>query len=88
MTITGVFMMNRVRTPFFTRNPYLFSDMTWGLMYVLHGLAGVGLIALIMIHVYFALRPEKLDITKSMVFGSIAARALSGAPRSRALGRH
>jgi len=40
--------------------------MTWGLMYVLHGLAGVGLIALIMVHVYFAIRPEKLDITKSI----------------------
>jgi cytochrome b subunit of formate dehydrogenase len=43
--------------------------MTWGLMYVLHGLAGVGLIALIMMHVYFGLRPEKLAITKSMIFG-------------------
>jgi cytochrome b subunit of formate dehydrogenase len=71
VTLTGVFMMKRVRTPFFTRNPYLFSDMTWGLMYVLHGLAGVGLIALIMVHIYFALRPEKFVITKSMVFGSV-----------------
>jgi cytochrome b subunit of formate dehydrogenase len=71
-TVTGVFMMFRVRTPFFTRNPYLFGDMTWGMMYVLHGLAGVGLIALIMIHVYFAVRPEKLDITKSMIFGSMS----------------
>jgi cytochrome b subunit of formate dehydrogenase len=68
---TGVFMMSRVRTIFFPRNPYLFSDMTWGLMYVLHGLAGVGLIALVMIHVYFAVRPEKRDITKSMIFGTM-----------------
>jgi cytochrome b subunit of formate dehydrogenase len=68
---TGVFMMSRVRTIFFPRNPYLFSDMTWGQMYVLHGLAGVGLIALVMVHVYFAVRPEKLDITKSMIFGSM-----------------
>ncbi|HWE50427.1 MAG TPA: cytochrome b/b6 domain-containing protein [Bryobacteraceae bacterium] len=68
---TGVFMMSRVHTIFFPRNPYLFSDMTWGLMYVLHGLAGVGLIALVMVHVYFAVRPEKLDITKSMIFGSM-----------------
>src|ERR1035441_1554366 len=67
--ITGVFMMFRVRTIFFPRNPYLFSDMTWGMMYVLHGLAGVGLIALIMVHVYFGLRPEKRPITKSMIFG-------------------
>jgi len=36
---------------------------------VLHGLAGVGLIALIMMHVYFGLRPEKREITKSMIFG-------------------
>jgi cytochrome b subunit of formate dehydrogenase len=68
---TGIFMMFRVKTIFFPRDPYLFSDMTWGLMYVLHGLAGVGLIALVMIHVYFALRPEKLAITQSMIFGSM-----------------
>jgi cytochrome b subunit of formate dehydrogenase len=68
---TGVFMMLRVRTIFFSRDPYFFSDMTWGLMYVLHGLAGVGLIALVMVHVYFAVRPEKRDITKSMIFGSM-----------------
>ncbi len=70
--VTGVLMMFRVRTPFFTRNPYLFRDLTWGLMYVLHGLAGVGLIALVMVHVYFAIRPEKFDITKSMIFGSMS----------------
>lgn len=67
---TGLFMMKRVNTfGIFTRNPYIFGDMTWGLMYVLHGLAGVGLIALIMVHVYFGIRPEKLPITKSMIFG-------------------
>jgi cytochrome b subunit of formate dehydrogenase len=68
---TGLFMMKRVATPFFTRNPYVFGDMTWGMMYVLHGLAGIGLIALIMAHVYFAIRPEKFAITKSMIFGSM-----------------
>lgn len=69
--LTGVFMMARVRTIFFPRNPYLFGDMTWGLMYVLHGLAGVGLITLVIVHVYFAVRPEKLAITESMIFGSM-----------------
>src|SRR6202167_1609642 len=29
--VTGVFMMSRVRTIFFSRNPYLSSDMTWKL---------------------------------------------------------
>jgi cytochrome b subunit of formate dehydrogenase len=68
---TGLLMMNRVQTPLFTRNPYVFgfSDMTWGWMYVLHGLTGVALVALIMAHIYFAVRPEKLFITKSMIFG-------------------
>ncbi len=70
--LTGAFMLFRVRTIFLPRNPYLFSDMTWGFMYVLHGLAGVGVITLVMVHVYFAIRPEKLDITKSMIFGSMS----------------
>jgi cytochrome b subunit of formate dehydrogenase len=70
--ITGVFMMFRVRTIFFVRNPYLFSDMNWGMIYVLHGLAGIGLISLIMVHIYFAVRPEKLPITKAMISGSMS----------------
>ena len=49
-------MMSRVHTIFFMRNPYLFSDMTWGPMYLLHGLAGVRFIALVTIHVYLAVR--------------------------------
>ncbi len=72
VVLTGAFMMFRVRTAIFPRNPYLFSDMSWGLMYVLHGMAGVGLITLVIVHVYFAVRPEKFAITKSMVFGSMS----------------
>lgn len=71
---TGLLMMVRVQTPFLTRNPYLFADRTWGVMYVLHGFAGVGLVALTVVHIYFALRPEKLWITKSMIEGSISRR--------------
>ncbi len=70
--VTGLFMMKRIRTPFFVRNPYLFGDMTWGWMYVLHGLAGVAFVALVTVHIYFAIRPEKLFITKSMIFGWIS----------------
>lgn len=69
---TGVLMMSRVHTPFFTRNPYVFSDMTWGVIYLLHGFSGVALIALVMVHVYFALRPEKLPLTKAMISGSLS----------------
>jgi cytochrome b subunit of formate dehydrogenase len=71
---TGIFMLFRVRTPFFTRNPYILGDETWGLVYVLHGLAGVGFIALVIMHIYFAIRPEKLFLTKSMIFGWITRK--------------
>jgi len=69
MAATGILMLWRVPTPFLVRNPYLLDDTTWGMVYLLHGFAGVALIALVMIHVYFALRPEKLPITKAMVSG-------------------
>jgi cytochrome b subunit of formate dehydrogenase len=72
--VTGVLMMWRVRTPFFTRNPYLLSDATWGVTYVAHGLAGVALVGLVIAHVYFAVRPEKWWITKGMILGWITRR--------------
>lgn len=71
---TGLVMMYRVRTGLVERNPYLMSDSAWGLTYVLHGLMGVGFVGLVIAHIYFALRPEKLWITKSMIFGTISRR--------------
>ena len=56
---SGMLVMWRVRTPFFTRNPCLLSDVTWGVTYVAHGLAGVALVGLVIAHVYCAVRPEK-----------------------------
>lgn len=66
---TGLLMMYRVDTPFWARNPYLLSDQLWGVVYVVHGLSGVALITLVMVHIYFAIRPEKLWITRSMIKG-------------------
>ena len=71
---SGTVMMYRVRTPLFGRNPYLFSDQVWGLTYVMHGLAGVGFVGLVIAHIYFALRPEKLWITRSMILGYVTRR--------------
>jgi cytochrome b subunit of formate dehydrogenase len=71
---SGVVMMVRVRTPLFTRNPYLLDDWEWGFTYVAHGLAGVALVGLVIAHVYFAVRPEKWWITKSMILGWITRR--------------
>jgi cytochrome b subunit of formate dehydrogenase len=69
--ITGLLMMFRVDTPFWTRNPYLLGDATWGVVYVVHGLSGVALITMVMAHVYFAVRPEKWWLTRSMIKGWI-----------------
>jgi cytochrome b subunit of formate dehydrogenase len=69
--ITGILMMVRVDTPFWTRNPYLLGDATWGVVYVVHGASGVALITMIMVHIYFAIRPEKWWLTRSMIKGWI-----------------
>jgi formate dehydrogenase subunit gamma len=71
---TGLFMLKRVRTPLFTRDPYVFGDSAWGVTYVTHGLAGVALVGLVIAHVYFAVRPEKWWITKAMLVGWITRR--------------
>lgn len=72
--VTGLLMMPRIRNPIVARDPYFMGDPAWGFTYVLHGLAGVGFVGLIIAHIYFALRPEKLWITKSMILGYITRR--------------
>ena len=69
--VTGGLMMVRTDTPWWQRNPYWLADSTWGVVYVLHGLAALLLIPMIIAHVYFALRPEKLLFTRSMIRGWI-----------------
>lgn len=69
--ITGVLMMFRIVTPLFARNPYMYSEQTWGWIYVVHGLSAVGLVGLIITHVYFAVLPEKRWLTWSMIHGRI-----------------
>jgi formate dehydrogenase subunit gamma len=71
---TGILMMWRVRTGIVERNPYMLADATWGITYVVHGLMGVGFVGLVIAHIYFALRPEKLWITKAMIFGTVTRR--------------
>jgi cytochrome b subunit of formate dehydrogenase len=68
---TGVLMMFRIDTPIFAQNQYLLSDGSWGFVYVLHGVGGVSLIGLVIAHVYFAIRPDKRWLTRSMFKGWI-----------------
>lgn len=71
---SGILMMARVRTPIFERDPFWMSDAAYGLTYVVHGLTGVGFVGMIIAHIYFALRPEKFWLTRSMLFGTISRR--------------
>lgn len=74
VVVTGILMMVRIRTPFWEAHPYFLTDGTWALVFVLHGLGAVGFVGLIMAHVYFAVRPDKLWITWSMILGWISAK--------------
>jgi formate dehydrogenase subunit gamma len=69
--VTGGLMLLRIDTPWWRRNPYVLTDSTWGVVYVLHGLAALVLVTMVMMHIYFALRPEKLLFTRSMIRGWI-----------------
>lgn len=72
--VTGGLMLARIDSPWWQRNPYLLADDTWGIVYVVHGLAALLLITMVMLHVYFALRPEKLKFTRAMIRGWITRR--------------
>jgi formate dehydrogenase subunit gamma len=69
--ITGSLMMVKVDTPWWDRNPYWLGDASWGVVYVVHGLAALLLVTRVMAHVYFALRPEKWLFTRAMLAGWI-----------------
>lgn len=69
--ITGFVMMVKIDTPLWQRDPYWLSDFYWGVTYLFHGMAALSLISVIMIHIYFALRPDKWMYTRSMIKGWI-----------------
>lgn len=69
--VTGCLMLVKIDTPWWERDPYWLGEGTWGVIYVLHDLAALSLITMLMAHVYFALRPEKLHFTRSMILGWI-----------------
>ena len=68
---TGLVMMFRIENSLVARNAYLLADETWGLMYTLHGLGAVLFVMLTLTHIYFAVRPDKIWLTKAMIFGSV-----------------
>jgi cytochrome b subunit of formate dehydrogenase len=69
--VTGIIMMIGIDGPFWERNPFIVSESSRGLVFVLHGFAGLLSITMVMVHIYFAIRPEKLYMTRSMLRGWI-----------------
>ncbi len=66
---TGAVMLVKIDTPFWKRQPYWLQESTWGIVYSFHDLAALAFVTLIMLHIYFALRPEKIFYTRSMISG-------------------
>src|SRR5947207_9791365 len=64
---SGFLMLLKIDTPFWRRNPYWFDGDTWGVIYSVHGFASMAMLTLVMIHIYFALRPDEWWLTRSMV---------------------
>jgi len=74
--ITGVLMLSKVRTPFLERDPYLFTEKTWGIIHVLHDASALLSLTLVIIHVYFSLLPEKRMYLRAMVKGWLTREEL------------
>lgn len=74
--ISGLVMFALIDTPWWERTNAL-SEATLGLVFFIHGISTLGLIGLICLHIYFALRPEKLFYTRSMIKGWITRDELA-----------
>jgi len=71
---SGLLMLLKIDTPLWRRDPYWFAPETWGVIYSIHGLASMAMITLLMIHIYFPLRPDEWWLTRSMFRGWISSK--------------
>ena len=69
--VTGLLMFLQIQSPFWDRTNSMPEDQL-GLVFLLHGLSTLALVALAAAHIYFALRPEKIFYTRSMISGWIS----------------
>jgi cytochrome b subunit of formate dehydrogenase len=74
--ITGAFMLAKMDTPLWKRDPYLLAQETWGIVYAIHGLAALSAVTLVMIHIYFGLLPENRMYLRAMIKGWITRQEL------------
>ena len=72
VSATGILMMMRIDNPILAKNESFFTDPNWGIVYTLHGFSSVLFVFLTITHIYFAIRPEKLWMTRAMIFGWVS----------------
>lgn len=75
--VTGLFLMRKAGVPFLERDPYVRSQGSWGIITLLHDLAALLSVFLILVHVYFAILPEKRAYLRAMLKGSIGRDELA-----------
>jgi cytochrome b subunit of formate dehydrogenase len=73
---SGLFLFAMIDTPWWDRTNAL-SEATLGWLFFAHGLSTLLLVAMISLHVYFGLRPEKLFYLRSMIAGWISSEELA-----------
>lgn len=72
---SGLVMFAMIDTPWWDRTNAL-SEATLGWVFFIHGLSTLLLVAVISLHVYFGVRPEKLFYLRSMVKGWVSREEL------------
>jgi len=77
--VTGLILTVKAGVPFLTRDPYVYSLRTWGVMTLLHDLAALLSVFLILVHVYFGILPEKRAYLRAMVLGWVRRDELKSA---------
>ena len=70
LILTGIPMLIKLDTIFWDRNPAIMSDLQWGYVYVVHGVATLLLIFFLILHVYFNFLPEHRQLLVSMITGN------------------
>ncbi|HXC58508.1 MAG TPA: cytochrome b/b6 domain-containing protein [Steroidobacteraceae bacterium] len=75
--VTGLLLLRKAGVPFIDRDPYAWSLRAWGLVTLLHDLAALLSVFLVLVHVYFAILPEKRAYLRAMVSGLITRRDLA-----------
>lgn len=71
---SGLLMLLKIDTPLWNRDPYLLSADSWGMIYVVHGMAAMAIVAIFIVHLYFTLRPDSWYMLRAMVRGWISPK--------------